>query len=184
MVLSVFLSSFFFRSSFKRGVNFNNSSGILGTTGTVFMMKQQRINNVHNKNLFVKDDTIIFLYTKSEIKVFNFTFGRVQKNTKKKLTVVVEHNSHQNQARAMMLEQDVVYLKKSILRLKKNFQTLKDFFHECSSCSYKIYEIVCSANEESNNSLSTDFFLSEKTIPVYINWIQQHHPFMPRRFMC
>ena len=67
-----------------------------------------------------------------------------------------------------MLEQQIVYLKKSIPRLKKNFQTLKDFFHECSSSSNKINEIVCSANEEFNNSNITDFFLSEKTIPVII----------------
>jgi uncharacterized protein YajQ (UPF0234 family) len=68
----------------------------------------------------------------------------------------------------MMLEQQIVYLKKSIPRLKKNFQTLKDYFRECSSSSNKINEIVCSANEEFNNSNITDFFLSEKTIPVII----------------
>jgi hypothetical protein len=98
------------------------------------------------------------------------SFGRVQKNTKKKLTVVVEHNSHQNQARAIMLEpveQDINYLRKSIPRLKKNYKTLKDYLHECSN-SNKIYEIECSASEEFNNSLITDFFSPGKTVPVCI----------------
>ena len=41
-------------------------------------------------------------------------------------------------------------------------------FHECSSSSNKINEIKCSAREEFNNSNITDFFLSEKAIPVII----------------